>query len=121
MNTRQVKSTTEPESFEILQGKKLINVDITIETVDNVVEYSYIQIIVDINADVDSTIAEYEYNWAADELVSSDVQIKYHERNSSRAQLTVEDWYVYQEELRDYATVDNGVYSLRTEKPVSPI
>jgi hypothetical protein len=122
MKTRQVTSNVSPEQYEILQGYKLINIDIT-ESVDDsepTTFYTYTQIAADINADVDSTIAEHEYEWAVGELKSSDIEIKYHEHGSSRARATKQEWIGYQEALRDYATVSDGVYSLRTEKPVRP-
>ena len=126
MKTRQVTSNVSPEQYKILQGYKLININI-IESLSESIDdsepttiYTYTQIVADINADVDSTIAEYEYDWAVSELKSSDIEIKYHDHSSSRARLTKQEWVDYQESLRDYATVSDGVYSLRTEKPVRP-
>lgn len=65
--------------------------------------------------------AQEGYEWAKSELESSDIEIKYHERGSKRAELTVQAWYDYQELLRDYATVDNdGVYSTSGDRPTRP-
>lgn len=62
-----------------------------------------------------------DYEWAKSELESSDIEIKYHLQGSKRARLTVQQWYDYQEELRDYATCDGeGNYSTLTDKPVKP-
>lgn len=70
--------------------------------------------------DVDST-AQEEYEWAKAELEYSDIEIKYHERNSKRAKLTVGQWYEYQEQLRDYASVDDSDdYSTSGDRPTRP-
>lgn len=69
----------------------------------------------------ESSTASYEYNWAKSELESSDIEIKYHERGSKRKELTLQVWYDYQEQLRDYASVDDsGDYSTSGDRPTRP-
>ena len=52
----------------------------------------------------DEELAEITYNQALEDLTSTDIQIAYHERSSSRAVATVYDWWAYQEALRDIAS-----------------
>ncbi len=120
MITRQVESAVYPKPFEVLQGKKLINVQVTENESEDGVIYSYTQIVTSIGSDVDSIIAQHEYEWTKKELSKSDIEIIYHERNSTRATATIEEWFEYQETLRDYATYENGTYSVLTERPVQP-
>lgn len=69
----------------------------------------------------DSELAKIEYVWVKSEIESITEQLEKHADNSSRAIATEQEWRNYREELRKYATVDDdGVYSLRTEKPVRP-
>lgn len=73
------------------------------------------------SAKTESQLAQIEYNWAKSEINSITEQLEKHADNSSRAIATEQEWRDYREALRDYATVDSdGVYSLRTEKPVRP-
>lgn len=120
MQTRQVTGSTYPEKVELLQEKKLININVVEKTNEDATSYEYTQIVTSPDSDTDDTIAEYEYYWAVGELKSSDIEIKYHLGNSSRAKLTLEGWCHYQESLRDYATYDGSVYKVMTEKPVRP-
>lgn len=78
----------------------------------------------DMTVDYDSESvvkAQTEYNWAKSELESSDIEIKYHMQESRRKKLTLQTWYDYQEDLRDYVTLKDGVYSVLTDKPVKPV
>lgn len=66
-------------------------------------------------------LARSEYQWAKSEIESITEQLEKHADNSSRAIATEQEWRDYREALREYATVDeDGVYSLRTDKPARP-
>jgi len=59
----QVTSNEYPEQFQLLQGKKLINIDVIELTSEvegeSVKSYSYTQIAVDVNADTELSILRY--------------------------------------------------------------
>ena len=73
-----------------------------------------------VNSPSESDTAKVEYVWAYNEISGIDEQINKCLDKSSRAISTETEWRKYRELLRDYATVSNGVYSLRTKKPVAP-
>ena len=52
------------------------------------------------------------YEKAQTDLERADIEIKYHQEQSTRAKATLEDWYAYKESLRDIATIKDGVYSV---------
>lgn len=75
----------------------------------------------DIPPPAESEIARSEYNWAKSEIESITEQLEKHADNSSRAIATEQEWRDYREALREHAAVDDdGVYYLRTERPVRP-
>ena len=55
------------------------------------------------------------------ELAYADRQVQYHTESSSRATLTIEQWYAYKESLRDYVQVIDGVRNIATDKPERPV
>ena len=73
----QVTSSEYPEQFQLLQGKKLINIDV-IESVtevegESVKSYSYTQIAVDVNADAELSILKYRADVSQQYLDSTDL------------------------------------------------
>jgi len=52
------------------------------------------------------------YMKSQSDLASSDIQIQYHDRQSSRAIGNIYDWYAYQEALRDIASLKDGIYKI---------
>lgn len=73
-----------------------------------------------LNTPTDNDINRINYIWASNEISGIDEQINKCLDGSSRAIATELEWREYREELRDYATVSDGVYSIRTEKPARP-
>ena len=72
----QVTSSEYPEQFQLLQGKKLINIDV-IESAteidgESVKSYSYTQLAVDVNADTELSILQYRAGVAQQYLDSTD-------------------------------------------------
>ena len=77
MEYKTVKSNSSPDSVQLLQGKKLINLDITsiTETDDEGNEtttYSYTQVVVETTDDTDEMTAKYRAEVAQDYLDSTD-------------------------------------------------
>ena len=73
----QVTSSNEyPEQFQLLQGKKLINIDVVESTTEvdgeSIKSYSYTQIAVDVNADTELSILQYRADVAQQYLDSTD-------------------------------------------------
>lgn len=68
----------------------------------------------------ESDLSEIEYQWASNEIKGIDEQINKCLDSSTRAIATESEWREYRELLRNYATSYNGVYSLRSNKPVAP-
>ena len=86
----QVTSNEYPEQFQLLQGKKLINIDViesAIEADGEIVKsYSYNQIAVDANADTELSIMQYRADVAHQYLDSTDLYMTV----DKHAQLTQE-------------------------------
>ena len=74
MITRTVTSDKKPSDVQLLQGKKLINIDVT-ETVDGneISTFSFTQLVVDVTEDTDNAILEYRADIAQKYLNATDV------------------------------------------------
>lgn len=77
MQYKTVTSSESPASEQLLQGKLLINIDITSTTTttdeDDITTYSFTQIVADSDADSDSAILEYRAEIAQEYLDSTDI------------------------------------------------
>lgn len=121
MEIKLVISAEPLDKVQCIQGRKLINLDCEIITINGGDAYQYTQHSIEAGEDADLYINRVEYEWAKSELEASDIEIKYHERGSKRARLSLSTWYEYQEALRDYVTCDDdGNCSTLTEKPTKP-
>jgi len=72
----QVTSNEHPKQVQLLQGKKLINIDV-VESVaevdgESIKSYSYTQIAVDVNADTELSIKQYRADLAQQYLDATD-------------------------------------------------
>jgi len=73
----QVTSNEQPLQVQLLQGKKLINIDV-IESAteidgESVKSYTYTQLAVDVNADTELSIMQYRAEVAQQYLDSTDI------------------------------------------------
>jgi hypothetical protein len=87
----QVTSSNEyPEQFQLLQGKKLINIDVIESTTEvdgeSLKSYSYTQLSVDVNADTELSILKYRADVSQQYLDSTDLYMTV----DKHAQLTQE-------------------------------
>ena len=69
----------------------------------------------------DSNTAKDEYDWASDELASSDIALNKVLDEDDNAVGTESEWRTYRKELRAYCTVSDNIYEVvGSERPTSP-
>ena len=73
----KVTSNESPEQVQLLQGKKLINIDVTESIVDvdgeSIATFTCTQLAVDVNADTDNAVLQYRADVAQQYLNETDL------------------------------------------------